>query len=105
MARSDGHSSRGAGGCQRPPGGPGTMATVHVTYWRDIPVLVTARDEREEVSVPLGPAFQELVDRVAVQEGLAGADAYLAEWRGGAGRSRAGRAATGAGSPAGARGG
>src|SRR5439155_82688 len=57
MARSDGHSSRGAGGCQRPPGGPGTMATVHVTYWRDIPVLVTARDEREEVSVPLGPAF------------------------------------------------
>ena len=36
------------------------MTTVHVTYWRDIPVLVTARDEREEVSVPLSPAFQEL---------------------------------------------
>src|SRR5437870_13277564 len=87
MARSDGHSSRAGGGCQRPSGGPVTMTTVHVTYWRDIPVLVTARDEREEVSVPLGPAFQELVDRVAVQEGLADADAYLAEWRVGAGPS------------------
>src|SRR5439155_14252869 len=94
MARSDGHSSRGAGGCQRPSGGPGTMATVHVTYWRDIPVLVTARDEREEVSVPLGPAFQELVDRVAVQEGLEDADAYLAEWRVGPDQSRPGPAAT-----------
>src|SRR5437870_2232493 len=85
MARSDGHSSRAGGGCQRPSGGPVTMTTVHVTYWRDIPVLVTARDEREEVSVPLSPAFQELVDRVAVQEGLEDADAYLAEWRVGAG--------------------
>ena len=70
------------------------MTTVHVTYWRDIPVLVTARDEREEVSVPLGPAFQELVDRVAVQEGLEDADAYLAEWRVGSDESHPGPAAT-----------
>jgi hypothetical protein len=69
------------------------MTTVHVTYWRDIPVLVTARDEREEVSVPLAPAFQELVDRVAVQEGLEDADAYLAEWRVGSDESRPGPAA------------
>ena len=56
------------------------MATVRITYWRDIPMLVTARDEGGEISVPLGPAFQDLVDRVAMQDGLAGEDAYLAEW-------------------------
>ena len=59
----------------------GTMATVRITYWRDIPMLVTARDAGGEVSVPLGPAFQDLVDRVAMQDGLAEEDAYLAEWR------------------------
>ena len=56
------------------------MATIRITYWRDIPMLVTARDGAGEVSVPLAPEFQELVDRVAMQEGLAGEDAYLAEW-------------------------
>ena len=56
------------------------MATVRITYWRDIPMLVTARDGGDEVSVPLSPAFQDLVDRVAMQEGLGGEDAYLAEW-------------------------
>ena len=56
------------------------MATVRITYWRDIPMLVTARDGGGEVSVPLGPAFQDLVDRVAMQDGLEGEDAYLAEW-------------------------
>jgi hypothetical protein len=57
------------------------MATVRITYWRDIPMLVTARDGDGEVSVPLGAAFQELVDRIAMQDGLAEEDAYLAEWR------------------------
>jgi hypothetical protein len=57
------------------------MATVRITYWRDIPLLVTARDAAGDVSVPLSPAFQDLVDRVAMQEGLADSDAYLGEWR------------------------
>ena len=56
------------------------MATVRITYWRDIPMLVTAREGGDEVSMPLSPAFQELVDRVAMQEGLGDEDAYLAEW-------------------------
>jgi hypothetical protein len=56
------------------------MATVRITYWRDIPMLVTARDDGGEVSVPLGPGFQDLVDRVAMQEGLVGEDQYLEEW-------------------------
>jgi len=70
------------------------MTTVRITYWRNIPMLVTARDEGGEISVPLGPAFQDLVDRVAMQEGLAGEDAYLAEWHVGPLEPAAGAAAT-----------
>jgi hypothetical protein len=68
------------------------MTTVRITYWRDIPMLVTARDEGGEISVPLGPAFQDLVDRVAMQDGLAGEDAYLAEWHVGPAEPAAGAA-------------
>jgi hypothetical protein len=68
------------------------MTTVRITYWRDIPMLVTARDADGELSVPLGPAFQDLVDRVAMQDGLAGEDAYLAEWHIGPPESVAGPA-------------
>jgi hypothetical protein len=68
------------------------MATIRITYWRDIPMLVTARDGRDEVSVPLGPAFQDLVDRVAMQDGAAEEDAYLAEWRVGPAEERPGAA-------------
>jgi hypothetical protein len=68
------------------------MATLRITYWRDIPMLVTARDPVGEVTVPLGPAFQDLVDRVAMQDGLTDSDAYLAEWRVGPEESRPGPA-------------
>jgi hypothetical protein len=72
------------------------MATVRVTYWRDIPVLVTGRDGAGDVSIALNPAFQDLVDRVAMQEGLADSDAYLAEWRLGPEEAVAGPAAAAA---------
>jgi len=57
------------------------MATVQITYWRDIPVLVTARAGGDEATVALSTRFQELVDRIALAAGLADADDYLAEWR------------------------
>jgi hypothetical protein len=57
------------------------MATVELTCWRDIPVLVTARDAAETATVPLSGRFQDLIDRLATAEGLTDADAYLAEWR------------------------
>ena len=68
------------------------MARLRVTYWRDIPVLVTARDDDGEVTVPLDPRFQQLVDAVAMQTGLTGPDAYLADWRTGPEEERAGAA-------------
>ncbi|MBI3454669.1 MAG: virulence factor [Candidatus Rokubacteria bacterium] len=68
------------------------MARVRVTYWRDIPVLVTARDDAEEATVPLSARFQELVDVVAVQAGLTELEAYLAQWRTGPEEERDGPA-------------
>lgn len=68
------------------------MARVIITYWRDIPVLVTARDGVDEATVPLSPRFQDLVDAVAMQAGPADSEAYLAEWRTGSGEERSGTA-------------
>jgi Virulence factor len=56
------------------------MAQVRITCWRDIPVLVTARDDAGEVTVALGPRFQELVDAVAMQTGLSDTEEYLGAW-------------------------
>jgi hypothetical protein len=72
------------------------MATIEITYWRDIPVLVTARAGRDEATVALSGRFQELVDRVALAAGLAEADAYLAEWRTAPAGERSGPAPTAA---------
>jgi Virulence factor len=72
------------------------VAQVTVTYWRDIPVLVTARDGAEEATVALSSRFQELADAVAMQAGLSDSEAYLAEWRTGAGEERTGTAQTAA---------
>ena len=76
------------------------MARVRVTYWRDVPVLVTARDAGGEVTVPLSPRFQELVDTLAVQSGLTEADAYLAGWRTGSDEERPGSSESAAGAVA-----
>jgi len=73
------------------------MATVRITYWRDIPVLVSARDGADEATVPLSPGFQDLIDRVAMQEGLVDSDDYLAGWRTGPPEARPGGAAAAAG--------
>lgn len=69
------------------------MARVRITYWREIPVLVTARDGAGEATVPLSARFQELVDGVAMQEGVSDAEAYLGGWRVGPEEDRPGPAA------------
>ena len=73
------------------------MALVRITYWREIPVLVTARDGTDETTVPLSQRFQDLVDTVAMQAGLSESEEYLAEWRTGPEEERPGPAATAAG--------
>ena len=72
------------------------MARVSVTYWRDIPVLVSGREGADEATVPLSQRFQDLVDSVAMQDGLSDSEAYLAQWRAGPDEERPGPAAAAA---------
>src|SRR4051794_8500013 len=56
------------------------MTEYQVTYWRDLPSLVVARDGDEVAKTPLGARFQEAVDEAAMRLGDTGSDAYLAGW-------------------------
>ena len=56
------------------------MAEIQVTYWRDIPSLVVAREGEEVVKVPLAQRFQEAIDEAAMRLGEIDSDAYLAGW-------------------------
>lgn len=68
------------------------MATVRILAWREIPVMVEAQDAGGLVTVALSERFQALVDSVAMQLGLEGSDAYLAQWQRGEGQERPGTA-------------
>jgi hypothetical protein len=75
------------GACGRRRGGiveGSGMARVTVVYWQDIPSMVEARDRAGRHKVALSARFQELIDRVAMREGLHGTDDYLLQWRRGA---------------------
>ena len=59
-----------------------SMAEYQITYWRDIPSMVIARDSGEAASkVALPNRFQEAIDEAAMRAGASDADAYLADWR------------------------
>jgi hypothetical protein len=55
--------------------------TLTVIWWRDIPAQVTAKAGRETARTQLDERFSEAVDAAAMSAGLAGSDAYLAQWR------------------------
>jgi hypothetical protein len=58
------------------------MTETRITYWRDIPSMVTARgDGGATAKAPLPPRFQEAIDEAAMRQGLTGSDAYLEGWR------------------------
>lgn len=57
------------------------MAEYQVLYWKEIPAQVRVFDGKRRVARQLPPEFQEAIDRRAMQEGLAGTDAYLAHWQ------------------------
>ena len=52
------------------------MSRVQVLYWQDIPSVVKAGDVKRQ----LPDWFQHEIDRVAMEQGLAGSDAYLEQW-------------------------
>jgi hypothetical protein len=52
-----------------------------VTYWRDLPSLVVARQGEHVTKSPLAPRFQEAIDEAAMRLGDTGSEDYLAGWR------------------------
>ena len=59
-----------------------TVAEYQITYWRDFPSLVTAREGRRNTAkVELSQRFQVAIDEAAMRLGLTGTDAYLEHWR------------------------
>ena len=52
------------------------MARVQVLYWQEIPSVVRVGDVKRQ----LPEWFQQEIDRVAMEQGLLGSDAYLEQW-------------------------
>lgn len=57
------------------------MAEYQVTYWRDLPSLVVAREGDEVAKRQLAPRLQGAIDEAAMRLGEVGSDDYLAGWR------------------------
>ena len=58
------------------------MAEYQITYWRDIPAMVTAREgRRNKAKIELPQRFQVAIDEAAMRAGLVGDDAYMEQWR------------------------
>ncbi len=67
------------------------MAEVQITYWRDFPSMVTAREGRRNTAkVELDQRFQVAIDDAAMRLKLTGTDAYLEAWRRDGWQERAG---------------
>ena len=50
---------------------------VQILYWQDIPSVIQAGGEKRQ----LPDWFQQEIDRVAMEQGLLGSDAYLEQWQ------------------------
>ena len=57
------------------------MPQLIVTYWRDIPTMVVAKQGRTSAKRELPLRFTEAIDMAAMRSGAAGTDDYLAEFR------------------------
>ncbi|MBV9648593.1 MAG: virulence factor [Pseudonocardiales bacterium] len=51
-----------------------------MTYWRELPSLVVAREGDSVTKSPLAGRFQEAIDEAAMRLGETGSDAYLEGW-------------------------
>ena len=56
------------------------MATYQILYWKDIPAQVRVDDGKRRISRQMPQRFQNRIDRIAMQEGIVGSEAYLAQW-------------------------
>jgi Virulence factor len=60
---------------------PGGVTEYQITYWREFPSLVTAREGDDVAKSPLPQRFQEAIDEAAMRLGAVDSDAYLEGWR------------------------
>ena len=56
------------------------MASYRLMRWQDIPLVVEASAAGKVHKEQLSARFQELIDLVAMKQGLAGTDDYLEHW-------------------------
>jgi Virulence factor len=66
------------------------VAEFRVTYWRDLPSLVTARDGEHTAKAALDARFMVAIDEAAMRLGATDSDAYLEGWRQGDWEERGG---------------
>lgn len=58
------------------------MAEYQITYWRNIPAMVTARvSRRQRYKVQLSTRFQTAIDEAAMRAGATGSNVYREQWR------------------------
>jgi hypothetical protein len=57
------------------------VAEYQVTYWRELPSLVVAREGDQVLKSPMASRFQGAIDEAAMRLGDIGSDEYLAGWR------------------------
>jgi hypothetical protein len=68
------------------------MASYQIMYWKHIPAQIKVFAEGKVVSREMPKRFQNLIDQVAMAEGLIGSDAYLDQFYWGEKRERPGSA-------------
>jgi hypothetical protein len=56
------------------------MSEYQITYWRELPSLVVARDGDVLAKTQLPVRFQEAIDEAAMRLGDVSSDAYLEGW-------------------------
>lgn len=56
------------------------MTEYQITFWRDLPSMVVARDADNTTKTPLPQRFQEAIDEAAMRLGAIDSNAYLEGW-------------------------
>jgi len=56
------------------------VSEYQVTYWRELPSLVVAREGESMTKSQLAPGFQEAIDEAAMRLGATDSEAYLDGW-------------------------
>jgi hypothetical protein len=57
------------------------MTEYQITYWRELPSLVVAREGDVQAKTQLAPRFQEAIDEAAMRLGDVSSGDYLEGWR------------------------